>query len=173
MRHAASAVVFGLGLGLALASLDAQAFDLAETLKESEHYVHINGKSRHFVSDQRRRQLRETNSGIGLEVRQSDGWFAMAGTYVDSYSSHAWYAGAGKRWTFFEKGPAKLSGGLVGFLTHRKHDMDDDDKKFLPGILPVLTAEIGPVGINMLYIPETPLTKDAPTAFVQLSLRFR
>lgn len=165
-----------MGLSLALGAFSAQALDLTDVVgnpDELEAYVHINGKSRHFVSNERREQLRETNTGIGLELRRADGWFAMAGTYVDSYASHAWYAGAGKRWTLVDKEPFRLKAGLVGFLTYRKRNLNEDEQELLPGILPALTAEVGPIGINMLYIPETPVTKDAPTAFMQLSLRFR
>ena len=165
-------IITFIAILFAASAAQANPLDAFRVDTDSEIHLVVNGKSRHFVSEARRCELRETNTGIGVEVRHTDDTFWMAGTYQDSYDAQASYVGIGKRWTIAEEGHVKFSAGVTGFLTHRKWD-ENSSMRVMPGILPVFTAQAGQLSANFLFVPRTPITKDAPTGFVQFSFRIK
>lgn len=165
-RHAAAVLGFG-------ALLSASGSVAAPDFEHTRYRLVLNGLSYHYDTEAPREQLRETNTGIGVEARWPAGLFAMAATYKDSYHGDAWLAGVGKRWPWWrsEGGSLYIAGGILAGATYRRWEFGDPDRDLLPGLLPFVTLGAGPIEANVSVAPKIPDVIDDPAVAVNFSIQ--
>ena len=101
------------------------------------------GASHHFQPD--RRRWREFNPGVGFEREfTATPWVASAGYFRNSYDRDTWYLGG--RWMPLAAGPLRL--GVFGLLA------SGYPSPIL--ILPAISLQSGPVGVNLVALPNLP-----------------
>lgn len=139
------------------------------------------GMSHHFQPPESAgRKWNETHAGLGLESRSKwgeNGWYfkTAAGVMRDSVESWGAYGGAvwQKRVYDGESWAIDAGGGL--FLFYRALHFDGEHV-WLPGVLPVVSAEYKKTGtgLNVLYVPHfTTAAGEMPAViFAQITQRF-
>lgn len=154
---------------LACASSAWAAPDFAPT----RYRLLVNGFSYHYDTETPRDELRETNTGIGLEARWPAGKFAVASTYIDSYHGKAWLAGLGKRWPWWrsDSGDVYVAAGVVAGVSYRRWESGEADRDLLPGLVPLLTVGAGPLEANLSWLPKIPDLIDDPAVAVNFSVQ--
>ena len=118
-----------------------------------------------------RSRYNETNTGFGLEYELNPNWTLAAGHYKNSVERHSTYAQA--LWSpdiaQTQLGSVRLSAGVAVGLVNGYPELRGGD--VYPTLLPVATMLIGPVGVNLTYIPSVAGSADGAFA-VQLKYRF-
>lgn len=142
-------------------------------MDELHYRLVVSGFSYHYDAETPRAQLRETNTGLGLEARWPAGMFAVASTYIDSYDGDAWLAGVGKRWPWWrsEGGSMYLAAGVVAGVTYRRWEAGDRQRQLAPGVLPLLTVGAGVVEANFSLLPKIAGLIDDPAIAVNFSIQ--
>lgn len=135
-----------------------------------EWRLSVNGFSRHFMSDTPRSELREVNTGIGIE-RHGRGWYGAAGSYQDSYDCQAAYIGGGQRHRLGQLAGISADIGYFAGAHYRCWHLGDD-QRLVPAIFPTLTLGVlhdfaqATVGV----LPPVPGIKD-PAVAISFSIR--
>ena len=141
----------------ALISPAAHALPSLDDFNTAAHrdWLTLAGLSHHFQPD--RRDWREVNPGAGLE-REFTGtpWTASAGYFRNSYDRNTFYLGG--RWMPLAAGPFRF--GAFGLLA------TGYPSPVL--VLPVVSAQIGRVGANLIALPNLP----GYSGYLGLQLRF-
>ena len=140
-----------------LASPAAHAQPTLDDFHSAAHrdWLTLAGLSHHFQPD--RRDWRQVNPGAGLE-REFTGtpWTASAGYFRNSYDRNTFYIGG--RWMPLSAGPFRF--GAFGLLA------TGYPSPVL--VLPVVSAQIGRVGANLVVLPNLP----GYSGYLGLQLRF-
>lgn len=148
--------------GLVVAAWTAFLYAPAHAELEARRlWVNAGFYSAHFDAG---KDLRNANSGLGLEYRIDDTWSTTAGRFINSDNAHSSYVGAYYqpwRWDSVKLGvvggafngyPKALNGG------------------WFPAVIPVATYESGHWGLNMALVP--PL-KDRLYGALSFQLKYR
>lgn len=161
-----------MALGLIACSISAAA-GAASGLEQIRYRLVLSGFSYHYDTETPRDQLRETNTGLGLEARWPAGRFAVASTYIDSYHGDAWLAGVGKRWPWWRSagGDLYVAGGLLAGVSYRRWESGDPDRQLGPGVLPFLTVGAGPLEANFTVLPKIADLIDDPAVAVNFTIQ--
>ena len=118
-----------------------------------------------------RGKYNETNTGFGFEYELNPNWTLAAGHYENSVRRDSTYGQA--LWSpdiaQGQWGPARFSAGIAIGLVNGYPELRNGD--VYPTILPVATMLIGPVGVNLTYIPSVAGRADGAFA-LQLKWRF-
>lgn len=118
------------------------------------------GMSHHFdAPEDSARRWNETHAGLGLAWRSKwdeTGWYLKTaiGTMHDSVESWGAYGGVAWQYRMFDGASWLVDAGGGIFLFYRAVQFDGPHI-WLPGALPVLSAEHRPtgLGLNVLYVP--------------------
>ena len=115
-----------------------------------------------------RGKYNETNTGFGFEYELSPNWTFAAGHYENSVRRDGqvlWNPDIAQgQW-----GPVRFSAGIAVGLVNGYPELRNGDVS--PTILPVASVLIGPVGVNLTYIPSVAGRADGAFA-LQLKWRF-
>lgn len=112
------------------------------------------------------RNLREDNYGFGVGVYLTPEHGFVAGSLINSNRRRSRYAAYHWRPWHWTPGPVRVSAGFIAGLIDGYPSTNDGNP--FPIVLPVLSAEYGPVGANLSFIPY-PRTRAA----IALQLRLR
>ena len=100
-----------------------------------------------------RSRYNEDNPGIGVEAAVNTNWTIAAGNYRNSVERASTYLQA--MWTpdvaRTQLGAVRLSAGVAMGLVTGYPELRNGDA--FPTLLPVASMSVGPVGLNLTYIP--------------------
>lgn len=121
--------------------------------------------SYHFDRD---KDLRENNTGVGVEVLLAPDHGLMAGTFMNSRDERSYYAGYQWRPLHWQTAHAWISAGIAvaaidGYPTY-------NDGGWFLSLLPLLSIEGSRVGVNFSIVPTIKDRIDGAVA-VQIKLR--
>jgi hypothetical protein len=106
--------------------------------------------SHHLKRDQ---DYREDNYGLGAEVFVSREHGFLAGNFINSNYERSNYAGYHWRPWQWKPGGVNVGGGLVFAMIDGYSNTNNG--KWFPAVLPALSAEYGPYGANLTFIPNS------------------
>jgi hypothetical protein len=117
---------------------------LSPTLAQADNWLVLSGLSMHFQQD--RRDWREQNPGIGFETTLPfvEDLSLSAGYFRNSYDRHALYGGV--RFMPLKVGPLQFGGYLLASTGYPSPVL----------LLPGASLEMGPVGVNLVALPNLP-----------------
>ena len=99
-------------------------------------------------------EFNEHHEALGVEwtVESGGRWRTLlaAGQFSTSYRTEAWYAGAGWMRRVYRRGPVALEAGAhIGLAQSDGYY----DGAVFPYFMPAATAHVGPMSVNLLFIP--------------------
>lgn len=113
------------------------------------------------------RNLRQENYGFGVGVFPSPQHGFLAGSFINSDSERSHYAAYHWRpWQWARTAPLRISAGLIVGLIDGYSNTNAGNA--FPLALPVVSAEYGPIGANLSFIPHP---QNGAAIALQLRLR--
>jgi hypothetical protein len=94
---------------------------------------------------------REDNYGIGAEVYVAPQHGFLAGSYINSNYERSRYAGYHWRPWLWKPGGVNLRTGFVFAVVDGYSNTNHG--KWFPAVVPALSAEYGPYGVNLTFVP--------------------